>query len=84
MIGLGRVIGDGGAFVTIVDIVVVPSHQKKGLGKCIMDDLMKWIKNNVPKDAFVSLFADGDAAFLYQKYGFKTTAPWSVGMGMVA
>ena len=42
-IGIGRVIGDGGCFFELVDIAVMPEHQKKGLGKLIMDALMTYI-----------------------------------------
>ena len=33
IIGMGRIVGDGGCFFQIVDIVVEPAHQGKGLGK---------------------------------------------------
>jgi hypothetical protein len=33
-----------------------------------------------PKGAYVSLIADGDAQFLYEKFGFRPTAPAAVGM----
>ena len=31
-VGMGRVIGDGGAFYQVVDIAVLPAHQGLGLG----------------------------------------------------
>jgi GNAT superfamily N-acetyltransferase len=38
-VGIGRVIGDGGCFFEIVDVAVLPEHQKKGLGHLIMQAL---------------------------------------------
>ena len=36
VIGMGRIIGDGGCFYTVVDIAVAPPFQGRGLGKRIM------------------------------------------------
>lgn len=73
IIGIGRVIGDGGCFFEIVDVAVLPEHQKKGIGKMIMNSLMDWLKNNAPKSAYVSLIADQPA--FYPQFGFKSCAP---------
>jgi GNAT superfamily N-acetyltransferase len=80
VIGMGRVIGDGGCFFAVVDIAVEPAHQKRGLGKRIMSALDAWLRTNAPVSSNVSLFADGKARLLYAKYGFVETGPVSVGM----
>lgn len=79
-IGMGRVTGDGGTAYQIVDIAVLPAHQGNGLGKRIVAALVDWLHANAPKSAYVSLIADGPAKDLYAQYGFKETAPASVGM----
>ncbi|MEU6081507.1 GNAT family N-acetyltransferase [Streptomyces sp. NPDC047108] len=79
-VGMGRVIGDGGCFFQIVDICVAPEHQGRGLGKRIMAELVGELERRAPAGAYVSLIADGDARFLYEKFGFRPTAPASVGM----
>ena len=79
-VGMGRIIGDGGTAFQIVDIVVEPDHQKRGLGKRIMTALMERLSAEAPASAYVSLIADGDAQHLYAKYGFAPTAPESIGM----
>lgn len=79
-VGMGRIIGDGGTAFQIVDIVVEPAHQKRGLGKRIMTALMDRLHATAPANAYVSLIADGDAQHLYAKYGFAPTAPESIGM----
>ena len=74
-IGLGRIIGDGGCFFQIVDIAVVPEHQKKGVGNKIMTTLMNYIKQQAPSTAYVSLMADHDTPSFYAKYGFEMSVP---------
>jgi ribosomal protein S18 acetylase RimI-like enzyme len=79
VIGMGRAIGDG-LFYQIVDIAVEPAHQGKGVGKTIMACLMEALQRQAPAEAYVSLIADGKASDLYAQYGFKPTAPASIGM----
>jgi GNAT superfamily N-acetyltransferase len=80
LVGMGRIIGDGGCFYTVVDIAVAPPWQGQGLGKRIMNALDAWLRRNAEPSAYVTLVADGDARFLYSKYGFVETAPASVNM----
>jgi GNAT superfamily N-acetyltransferase len=80
VIGMGRVIGDGGCFFVVVDIAVEPAHQRRGLGKRIMAAIDAWLRENAPASSNVSLFADGEARRLYAQYGFVETGPVSVGM----
>lgn len=79
-IGMGRIIGDGGCHCQVTDICVLPEHQGKGLGKAIMEKLMEFINNELPASCYISLIADGDASFLYEKFGFRDTMPESKGM----
>lgn len=80
IIGMGRVIGDGGSFCQVTDICVLPDYQKKGLGKIIMQNIVHFIENKLPESCYVSLIADGDAFHLYKQFGFKETFPASRGM----
>lgn len=79
-VGMGRLIGDGGCFVQVVDIAVDPRFQGQGLGKAIVSALTDYIANSLPPSAYVSLIADVPANKLYEKFGFKETAPRSLGM----
>ena len=80
VVGMGRLIGDGGCFFQIVDIAVHPEHQGRGLGKTIMEAIMAYVSRELPASAYVSLIADVPANKLYEKFGFKETAPRSLGM----
>jgi GNAT superfamily N-acetyltransferase len=79
-VGMGRLIGDGGCFFQVVDIAVLPEHQGKGLGKIIMSQIRKYLEEQLPVTAYVSLIADGKAHALYEQFGFEPTAPASIGM----
>lgn len=80
VIGMGRIIGDGGCYFQVVDIAVLPEHQGKGLGKRIMATLMEHFETHAPETAYISLIADGEAKDLYAQFGFEPTAPASIGM----
>ena len=82
LVGMGRVVGDGGLSFQIVDIAVDPEHQRRGLGQAIVRCLVDHLESIAPAGAHVSLLADGPAEHLYAKFGFKPTAPASVGMDL--
>ena len=83
VVGMGRVIGDGGCFFIVADIAVAPELQGRGLGRRIMAALDAWLRENVPESAYVSLVADGAAKHLYAMFGFVDTAPQSINMEYV-
>lgn len=56
IIGMGRIVGDGFIYFYLQDIVVISKHQKKGIGKKIMNHLMDYINNNAPDKSFVAFF----------------------------
>jgi GNAT superfamily N-acetyltransferase len=68
LIAMGRLIGDLGCSVQIVDIAVHPEYQKQGLSRVVMEHIMEFINKHVPTTATVCLFADVD--YLYKKFGF--------------
>ena len=80
LIGMGRVIGDGGLFLFVVDIAVAPAWQRRGLGRRIMRALMEQVHARAQPRTMVGLIADGTAHRLYQQFGFKLTAPAAQGM----
>ena len=82
LIGMGRIVGDGGCNYEVVDVAVHPDFQRRGLGSTIMESLMGYLRDNAPESAYVSLLADGGAPALYEKFGFRRTAPTSVGMAL--
>lgn len=83
VVGMGRVVSDGGTVYLVSDIVVEPAHQGRGLGKAIVGRLVEECWARGQEGAYVSLFADGEAHRLYAQYGFEPTAPDSIGMTFI-
>jgi GNAT superfamily N-acetyltransferase len=83
VVGMGRIVGDGGKFFYIQDVAVRPEHQAQGIGRQIMDRLIAWITENAPHEPFVGLFATGVAIPFYQQYGFAERRDVLSGMWMV-
>ncbi len=80
LIGMGRVVGDGGLFLFVVDIAVAPAWQGQGWGRRIMQTLMEQVHARAPARAMIGLIADGTASRLYEQFGFKLVAPAAHGM----
>ena len=80
LIGMGRVVGDGGLFLFVVDIAVAPAWQRRGLGRRIMQALMEKVHARAFPRTMVGLIADGTAHRLYEQFGFRLTAPAAQGM----
>jgi ribosomal protein S18 acetylase RimI-like enzyme len=79
-VGMGRVIGDGGWYFHVVDMAVLPEHQRRGLGDAMLTALLDRIRDGAPAGAYVNLLADPPGRGLYERHGFVATAPRSVGM----
>ena len=78
VVGMGRVVGDGGTVYLISDMAVHPDHQGRGVGTAIMAALDDWVAETAPPRAYVTLMADVDG--FYDRFGFEETRPASKGM----
>lgn len=81
-VGMGRVIGDGGWYFHIVDMAVLPGHQRQGIGDTVLTWLVDEIRTAAPPKAFVSLMADPPGRRLYAKHGFTEDRDRSIGMAL--
>jgi GNAT superfamily N-acetyltransferase len=79
-VGMGRVLGDGGWYFHVVDMAVLPEHQRRGLGDSILTALLDRIRRAAPEGAFVNLIADPPGRKLYARHGFTPTAPDAISM----
>jgi ribosomal protein S18 acetylase RimI-like enzyme len=71
VVGCGRVVGDRGIYFYIQDIIVEPAHQRKGLGRRIMDGVMRYIESQGRTNSFIGLMAAEGSAGFYTRYGFQ-------------
>lgn len=72
-IGMVRLIGDGGMSFYIKDFAVIPSFQSKGIGTILMENIERYIKENIDENWAVSLelISTKDAVEFYKKKGFE-------------
>src|SRR3712207_5035362 len=78
VVGMGRLLGDGGWYFHVVDMAVLPEHQRRGLGDAVLTALLGRIADTAPAGAYVNLLADPPGRRLYERHGFTDTAPGSV------
>ncbi|SOC88826.1 Acetyltransferases [Curtobacterium sp. 314Chir4.1] len=78
-VAMGRTIGDGGWYFHIADIATDPSHQRRGIGRRIVEWLVEDVRSRAPEGAYVTLVGDPPGQRLYRSLGFEDVAP-SLGM----
>jgi GNAT superfamily N-acetyltransferase len=78
VVGMARIVGDGGSVYHVCDMVVHPDHQRQGLGSRMMDAVVEYLDEHAPSGAYVNLMADVDG--FYEEWGFEETRPVSKGM----
>ena len=73
IVAMARMIGDMGLNYYIKDVVVRPEYQKQGIGRLLIDELMKFIRKHGVSgtDIFVELCAMPDKIPFYEKFGFS-------------
>ncbi len=79
-VAMGRVVGDGGWYFLVADMATLPSHQRRGLGRRILEDLLAEIREKAPEGAYVTLLADPPGHALYRSLGFTEPTNGSVTM----
>jgi ribosomal protein S18 acetylase RimI-like enzyme len=80
VIAFGRVIGDGGLYFYIQDLIIHPEFQNKGFGKSLMKELMGYIMANAKPGALVGLMAAKGLEKYYEPFGFKARDEDAPGM----
>ncbi len=82
-IGMGRLIGDG-LYYTVVDIVVKPEYQLKGIGTKIINEILEYVDSHIPPTgrASIQLISEKGKEIFYEKMGFKKIPHENCGTGM--
>lgn len=73
IVAMARMIGDMGLCYYIKDVVVRPEYQRRGIGRLLIGELMRFISENGVSgtDIFVELCAAPDKMPFYEKLGFS-------------
>ena len=84
VIGMARLLGDGGMAFYLKDFVILPEFQGKGIGKELLDYVQNYIRNQL-KDGWQTklelMSAKGKEEF-YKKFGFEERPSKYLGSGM--
>ena len=70
---MARAVGDGGYHLLVVDVIVHPDYQHKGIGKQMITQLMDFVHSEYIEDGettMVSLLSAKDKEPFYEKFGF--------------
>ncbi len=84
-VGMGRIVGDGVVIDYIQDLVVRPDEQGKGIGRLVIERLIRFVKETKLQDTEIMLClmcATGREQF-YQKFDFIARPTDSLGPGMI-
>lgn len=73
IIAMARMIGDCGLCYYIKDVVVRPEYQGRGIGRMLMEALLRFIRENGVSgtDVAVELCAMPEKMPFYEKFGFR-------------
>jgi GNAT superfamily N-acetyltransferase len=78
LIAFARATGDKVFNATVWDVVVRPSHQRRGLGRLVMKEVLRELdKYNIP---LITLYADQGTHNFYEKLGFLSDPHGAQGM----
>ena len=83
-VGMARSIGDG-LYYLIVDVVVNKEYQGKGLGKLLIDEIVKEVYNKTKEGqkASINLVSMQGKETFYEKCGFRKIPFDFTGYGMI-
>lgn len=74
IVAMARMIGDMGLSYYVKDVVVRPEYQGKGIGRILVNELLKYVNDNGINDTgiFIELCAEPDKIPFYEHFGFDS------------
>jgi GNAT superfamily N-acetyltransferase len=80
VVACGRVIGDGGMYFYLQDVIVLAEYHGRGLGVKVMDALVAYLERVARPGAFVGLMDPENTEGFHGRYGFQRRPDESPGM----
>jgi GNAT superfamily N-acetyltransferase len=81
-VACGRVVGDGGVYFYLQDMIVVPEHQRHGVGDLVMAEVWGYLREHAARGATIGLLsAEGRSGF-YERWGFTARPAGGPGMAL--
>lgn len=84
VIGMARLLGDGGMSFYLKDFIILPEFQGKGIGRELLEYVQNYIKNKIEdgwQTTLELMSAKGKEEF-YKKFGFEERPSKYAGAGM--
>lgn len=82
LIGMARVLGDQIISFYVGNVIVRPDHQREGVGKEIMQEIMRYVDEHAAKGAIASLMSIAGKEDFYTQFGFSIRPDENQGCGM--
>jgi ribosomal protein S18 acetylase RimI-like enzyme len=83
VIGMGRVVGDKVVYFHLLDVIVHPQFQRKGIGKLLMTALMDRVEKRATRHTNIGLMASKGREEFYKPFGFIERPDAKFGAGMI-
>jgi GNAT superfamily N-acetyltransferase len=83
LLGFGRIVGDGAIYFHIQDVIVHPAHQRSGIGKLIMHELLEYTDRVASKNCSIGLMSSKGREKFYADLGFIERPNERFGAGMI-
>ena len=83
-VGMARLVSDDGYVFFIVDVLVLPAYQRKGIGRAMLGKIMEYIRGTL-RDGYcvqVDLMAAKGKEGFYEEFGFVKRPSDRFGCGM--
>jgi GNAT superfamily N-acetyltransferase len=71
LVGMGRVVGDGGVYLYLQDVIVLERWRNNGIGTRITEALLDRVRELGGPGTFVGLMAASGAGPFYERFGFQ-------------
>ncbi|QFU07470.1 Acetyltransferase (GNAT) family protein [Rhodobacteraceae bacterium THAF1] len=72
LVGILRIVGDGGLTVSLTDLAVHPDWRGQGIGRGLMQRAMAWCDDALPRGCAIGVVARPGSFALYTEAGFET------------
>ncbi|ALS98242.1 GNAT family N-acetyltransferase [Lacimicrobium alkaliphilum] len=82
LVATARIVGDGTMYFYIQDVIVLPSHQGRGLGSLLMCKLEGYLQKQCVPGATVGLLSAFGKESFYEKFGYSIRNGETLGFGM--
>ena len=80
IVGVGRIVGDGAVSFLLTNIMVRPSHQRRGIGTRIVQSLCSQMETVPYKNVVLEVVALPGSQQFYERFGFKASRQAPPGM----